>query len=235
MAPSPRNSGSRAKKAKHEDDVEVPKAAPALRPPEHHAPLVRYPTSIKATEEEAAFSETAAQAKRSSHPLVRFPTSIKAAPEAEPPASVGPAPPKRTEVHPDAEKWKTPASFDKWLDEEAKKARERLKAYNALAEAGGAEYRDEDPYLARRVFRWARVSSRYVEEVQKFAWVQARRIRAVKEAARRKQEEEERRAEKIALQEKADAERMPPADLRAVGLVAAFGGVMCAAGVPVGF
>jgi len=145
------------------------------------------------------------------------------------------APPLRGDVHPDAEKWRNPASFDKWLAEEAKKARERLRAANALAEAKGAEYKDEDPYMARRAFQWSRLASRYVEGVSKYAWVQARRMKAIKDSAQRKAQEEARRAAVIALQEKADAERKPPADLRAVGLVATFGGVMCAAGVPVIF
>jgi len=160
---------------------------------------------------------------------------------APPPALVAPfdAPVKRSsltggapEAHPDAEKWNTPSRFDKWLAEEAKKARERMKAMNALALSRGSEYKDEDPYMARRAFQWARMASRYVEGVSKYAWVTARRARAAKELGRRKTEEEARRAALIASQEQADAERKPPADPRAVGLLATAGGVMCAMGFP---
>jgi hypothetical protein len=136
------------------------------------------------------------------------------------------------EAHPDAAKWRTPATFDKWLENEAKQARERMKAANALAESRGAEFKDEDPYTARRAFMWSRMASRYVEGVAKYTWVNARRVAAAKVRAKREFQEKAKRAAMKAKQEKADAERKPPADPRAVGMIATFGGVLCAVGFP---
>lgn len=150
-------------------------------------------------------------------------------------SSAGPAPltsPLPPRAHPDAAKWRTPATFDKWLENEAKQARERMKAANALAESRGAEFKDEDPYTARRAFMWSRMASRYVEGVAKYTWVNARRVAAAKVRAKREFQEKAKRAAMKAKQEKADAERKPPADPRAVGMIATFGGVLCAVGFP---